>query len=203
MIGPVLKWIVVAIPDLFIEFSFFYFVQRKVSILVQSLVGLTPKSLVLGNYITTSGCVVLQPGYRFRVPARMDDSDVLTLQRQRQLREKFVELVFLFRAGGAFSRSLPAVIAKEPLIIQFLIAAQNIQLVISHDALGMPAVDHAHDLLDNSRAVRTPVHQVSHENQSPSVGMRPVGSILQFAKQVLHGAILSMNIANDIQRALK
>jgi hypothetical protein len=93
-----------------------------------------------------------------------------------------------------FSRCYPPVIAVLAL------TTQQVQFMITNDALRTTGPNPPHDLAQYSRTVRAAIRQVADKYEPPSIDMLPVRAIAEMAQQVFERVDLAVDIADDIDR---
>jgi hypothetical protein len=144
---------------------------------------------------------------RFPVPAGVDDSQAGALQGERKAGEEIRDLPaglvvvqHPLRNDGSFEEKFPAV---EPVVVIFLVAEQEIQVVIAKDALRQAVLDEPLNEGDHGGAVWPTVGEIAHEDEPPPFGVNAVFSIAEAGEQIVEGLDLAMGVSDDIDRAFK
>lgn len=146
-------------------------------------------------------------GNHFIIPARMDNSKVITLKGNRQRAEESTNSLLNCRIRKHL-RSISATLieelfAPEPLVLWLPMVEQDIQVVVAKDALRLACINQRVDKIDDCRAVWPSVSQITQENQSSALGMPPVPAIVQMPQQRTQCVDLAVNITHDVERAVE
>ena len=141
-------------------------------------------------------------------PCGVYNPKVLPLKREGQSGEELENIA----ARGPFDGSAMSKLAvglllavggiQEPAISGLPGLAQDVELVIAQDALGILTVDKVPHVFDNRRTIGPSVAEVADKDQSAILGVITVAAVTQAIHKRLEGVDLTVDIADHIDRAV-
>ena len=141
------------------------------------------------------------------IPGGVHHPQARALQRQRQRTKEgqypFADAVVGQDGGGWVVRSVERPrLAKEPVVVVFAMSQQDIEVVVAEHAVRPFCLDQTLHQLDYSRAIGSPVGQVSGKHQPPRLRMGTVLGVAQPLEQGPQRLDFAMDIPHDIERAV-
>jgi hypothetical protein len=75
--------------------------------------------------------------------------------------------------------------------------------VVAKDTLRQATINQTGNEIDDCRAIRSTVGQIAHEDQSSALGVLSIIGVAQMLQQRAQRADLTVDIANDVEGAVK
>jgi hypothetical protein len=120
------------------------------------------------------------------VPARMDDSKIITLQGNWKRAEEFENLLsdwFVSQHLWNDDAVFLVFFAKEPTVVVLAMAEQDVQIMVAQNALRPASFDEALDEIDDRWTIWATVSEVADEDEYSAIGMLSVVAVAKLCKQ--------------------
>src|SRR6266511_1406076 len=135
----------------------------------------------------------------------MDDAQVVAFENQRQPAkqsegagpDRGIGEDLRDHAAAAVERLDPAM---KPGVAVLLLTAEQVQLVVSQDALGQAGRQQFGDKRDDSGAIHTAVGQVAEKNKPSPLWVPAVARVAEVAEQRQQGIKFAVDVGDDIKR---
>ena len=93
--------------------------------------------------------------------------------------------------------------AEEPVVVVFLIAEQDVEVMVAKNALCRASFYQRLHASNDCRAVGAAVSQVAEKDEAAPIRMHPVGAVAELPEKVIESANFAVNIPDNVERAIE